>query len=104
MAEQTPPGGPRPPRISASFHDFADVGRTEKFPTPTYAAAARKAAMETSPATPVSATPSHTRAAPETEPRVRHQVDGVDDGRRVDPPATSAKAKHGVGNLSLIHI
>lgn len=97
MAEQTPPGGPRPPRISASFHDLADVGRTEKSPTPTYAAAARKAAMETSPATPVVATPSHTRAAPETEPRVR-LVDGVDDGRRVDPPATSAKAKHGVGN------
>ena len=99
----TPPGGARAPRISASFDDLADAGRTT--PTPSYAAAARKAAAETVPATPA---PTRTTAAsgaaraPETEPRVSRATlaeAGGGDARPAEPPATSAKARLGnIGN------
>ena len=98
----TPPGGARAPRISASFDDLADAGRTT--PTPSYAAAARKAAAETVPATP--APPRTTAAsgaarAPETEPRASRATlteGGGGDARHAEPPATSAKARLAIGN------
>ena len=99
----TPPGGARAPRISASFDDLADAGRTT--PTPSYAAAARKAAAETvcaTPAPPRTTAASGAARAPETEPRARARATlaegGGDDARPAEPPATSAKARLAIGN------